>query len=253
MSFAADVAGRFEAHLIGTTAADVTPPLTLPDRLHFDQDYVERGQHLETCMQAMHDKFQQLAAAVPSREWRQAIGNPTRFLESTARCGDLLILSADEHVIDGQPDRCVNVGDVVLNAGRPVLFATRRAKRIFTNIAVIAWKDTPEARRAVANALPLIRRTTEVIVLTVDQDADTSSYESIDDVRSFLRRHGVRSRGEVIRDKREAESILDFARSAEAELVISGAYGHSRTRQRFFGGVTRSLLLEGSFSRMMSG
>lgn len=253
MNFAADVAKRFDAHLIGTTAADLTPALTLPNRLAFDQDYLERGQHAEECMQKMHDKFHILADAVSSRQWRHTIGNPTRFLEAMARCADLVILSADEHAIDGQPDRCVNVGDIVLNAGRPVLFATKRAKRIFTSIALVAWKDTREARRAVANSLPILQRATDVIILTVNQNADDRTYESIEDVEAYLRRHGVRSRGEVIRDRREAESILAFAHSIEAELVVSGAYGHSRTRQRFFGGVTRSLLLESGFSRLMSG
>jgi nucleotide-binding universal stress UspA family protein len=126
------------------------------------------------------------------------------------------------------------------------------ARRIFTNTALIAWKDTREARRAVVDALPLLCQANEVVVVTVDRDADTLTQESIDDVCAFLRRHGVTARSKIIKDKHESESLLTFARSIDAELVISGAYGHSRVRELIFGGVTRSLLAEDSFSRFLS-
>lgn len=92
----------------------------------------------------------------------------------------------------------------------------------------------------------------EVIVVTVDCDADTSTQESIDGILEFLRRHGVKARSEIIKDKHESQSLMSFARTVDAELVVSGAYGHSRLRELVFGGVTRSLLKEDGFSRFMS-
>ena len=88
--------------------------------------------------------------------------------------------------------------------------------------------------------------------MTVDRGADILTQESIDDVCAFLRRHGVTARSEIIKDRHESESLLRFARQMGAELVISGAYGHSRVRELVFGGVTRSLLAEDGFSRFLS-
>ncbi|MEK1889704.1 MAG: universal stress protein, partial [Phyllobacterium sp.] len=165
---------------------------------------------------------------------------------------DLIVTGSNNSSVLITPDRCINLGDLVLRAGRPVLVAAKGATRVLTNTAVVAWKDTREARRAVADALPLLRKASEVIVVTVDCNADISTQESVDGILGFLRRHGVKARSEIIKDKHESQSLMSFARAVDAELVVSGAYGHSRLRELVFGGVTRSLLKEDGFSRFMS-
>lgn len=116
----------------------------------------------------------------------------------------------------------------------------------------MGWKDTREARRVVVDALPFLVGSTETIVATMDSDPDADVHEGLRDVVSFLKRHGVTARGEVIRDSESGERLVEFASSVHADLIVSGAYGHSRIRQWVFGGVTRTLLNKTGFHRLMS-
>ncbi|MEQ1955041.1 universal stress protein [Mesorhizobium sp. CN2-181] len=88
--------------------------------------------------------------------------------------------------------------------------------------------------------------------MTVDRDPDDGIHAGVADVAAFLERHGVKARAEVIAAKDESGTLAEFVTSSRADLIVSGAYGHSRLREWAFGGVTRSLLDEARFSRFMS-
>ena len=117
---------------------------------------------------------------------------------------------------------------------------------------LVAWKDSREARRAVVDAIPLLSGASEVVVATVDRDATRQAKQSVADVAVFLRRHGIRARAEVVSEKGDAAALKSLAGSMHADLIVAGAYGHSRLRELVFGGVTRSLLDEIGVNRLMS-
>jgi nucleotide-binding universal stress UspA family protein len=253
MDFAINLAARFNSHLIGFAAASPTLLVGGPEGMVIaDETMRLEREEIELRMKNLRREFESAAGTNVSREWRDGVANPTRLIIEMARVADLIVTGCEDDFTLGHPERFINLGNLILQAGRPVLVAAKDARRIFTNTALIAWKDTREARRAVVDALPLLCQANEVMVVTVDRDADTLTQESVDDVCAFLRRHGVTARSEIIKDKHESESLLTFARSIDAELVISGAYGHSRVRELIFGGVTRSLLAEDGFSRFLS-
>jgi nucleotide-binding universal stress UspA family protein len=253
IEFSVSLATRFNSYLVGFCAANITPPVTTPDGMVIDGETMRsEREEIENRQKKLHHDFDTIIGTTVSHEWREAVVSPTQLLIETARVADLIVTGSNNSSVLITPDRCINLGDLVLRAGRPVLVAAKGATRILTNTAVVAWKDTREARRAVADALPLLCKASEVIVVTVDCDADTSTQESIDGILAFLRRHGVKARSEIIKDKHENQSLMSFARTVDAELVVSGAYGHSRLRELVFGGVTRSLLKEDGFSRFMS-
>jgi nucleotide-binding universal stress UspA family protein len=252
MDFAIDLATRFNSHLIGFSAADIALPITAAEAMIDGETMRHQREEIEQRIQKIRREFESHAGTSVSREWRDAVVNPTRLLVEMSRVADLIVTGCEDDLTLGQPERSVNLGNLVLQAGRPVLVAAKGARRIFTNTALVAWKDTREARRAVVDALPLLCQANEVLVATVDRDADNLTQESIDDVCAFLRRHGVTARSEIIKDKHESESLVRFAKQMGAELVISGAYGHSRIRELVFGGVTRSLLAEAGFCRFLS-
>lgn len=253
MDFSIGLATRFNAHLIGVCAADITLPMTAPEGVIIDGETMRRQREdIEQRLKKMQREFDILAGTNVSHEWRDAIANPTRFLLDNSRVTDLIVTGCEDDFTLGHPDSYINLGNVLLQAGRPVLVTANGARHVFTNTAVIAWKDTREARRAVLDALPLLCQANDVIVVTADRNADTLTQECLDDVCTFLRRHGIAARSKIIRDKHESESLLSFIRQVDAELVVSGAYGHSRVRELIFGGVTRSLLAEDNFSRYLS-
>jgi nucleotide-binding universal stress UspA family protein len=253
MEFSANLAARFNSHLVGFCAADITPPVTTPHGMVIEGATMrQEREEIEQRLNKLHREFDTVAGITISHEWREAVVSPTRLLIETARVTDLIVTGSNDSSVLISPDRSINLADLVLQAGRPILVAAKDAKRIYPNTALVAWKDTREARRAIVDALPLLCQASEVIVATVDRDANTLTRESINDVAAFLLRHGVKARSEIIRDKHESESLIRFARSIDAELVVSGAYGHSRVRELVFGGVTRSLLNEEGFTRFMS-
>src|SRR5690606_4116934 len=104
---------------------------------------------------------------------------------------------------------------------------------------VVAWKDTREARRAVADAIPLLAAADEVTVVTVAAENDPWISDGLSDVIAFLAAHRVKARSELIESRDEYTDLLKFADYSNADLVVSGAYGHTRLREWAFGGVTR--------------
>jgi nucleotide-binding universal stress UspA family protein len=125
-------------------------------------------------------------------------------------------------------------------------------EHIRAKTVLVAWKDTREARRAVADALPFLAKANEVVVATIDTSRDESIRDSLDDVAAFLGHHGIKARTELIAGEADGDRLLTFARSIHADLIVSGAYGHSRLREWAFGGVTRTLIEESGISRFMS-
>jgi nucleotide-binding universal stress UspA family protein len=108
----------------------------------------------------------------------------------------------------------------------------------------VAWKDTRESRRALADALPLLQRALEVVVLEVCPEQDMGcSAARVADVILGLRRHGVTARPQTaIKQGSTADTIMAQADNMGAALIVAGGYGHSRFGEWVFGGVTRTLL-----------
>ena len=98
----------------------------------------------------------------------------------------------------------------------------------------------------------LMKGAEEVVVATVAMDASASEHQSLADVAEFLKRHGIRARSEVLIEKHDSAALTAFAASMHADLIVAGAYSHSRLRELIFGGVTRVLFDETGLHRLMS-
>jgi nucleotide-binding universal stress UspA family protein len=169
---------------------------------------------------------------------REESGEAAEHLARTARHSDLVVLGRHTHD-DGFPPEFVD--HVLLRSGRPVLLVA--AKRPLTQIdtIMVCWKETPEAARAVAAALPLIAKARHVVIANV-HEAHTAN--GLGDVVRHLAWHGVEA--DVRRldggSLSSGERLAAAAHECAADLVVLGAYGHSRMRQLFFGGCTRHFL-----------
>jgi nucleotide-binding universal stress UspA family protein len=139
----------------------------------------------------------------------------------------------------------VNPSDLVMQAGRPLLIVPDACDWLDLRSVLIAWKDTVEARRAVADALPLLRKATEVTVAEIaeEQANRPAALSRVRDVAAWLSRHGVNASEQVPEDCGEAGGLLEgIASEVGAGVVVAGAYGHSRFREWILGGVTRQLI-----------
>jgi nucleotide-binding universal stress UspA family protein len=157
---------------------------------------------------------------------------------------------AADLVLAGQPERGDALGrrlagDLLLSAGRPILFVPFAGH--FEDVGrrvLIAWNDSREAARAVADAMPILCRAESVVLLTLDTPAAAAPVEAAADVASQLARHGVK----VNVDRQRVSEIdvgnliLANADDRDSDLIVMGGYGHSRVRERVLGGATRALL-----------
>lgn len=112
---------------------------------------------------------------------------------------------------------------------------------------LVAWKNTREAARAVAEALPFLQRAAQVLVGIVEEQGASEQYgiEPGADIGRYLSRHGVATEIRVIAGWAHAgEALLNEAQRAGAQMIVMGGYGHSRFREWILGGTTRHILTD---------
>jgi nucleotide-binding universal stress UspA family protein len=182
--------------------------------------------------------------------WRLVEGNLPATVALHARYADLTVLGQAnpyEHR-DGLGLDAVAVA-TVMSSGRPVLAVPFAGD--FPTLGehvLVAWNASREAARAVNDALPLLREAKAVTVLAVNPRRGVNGHGDVPaaDIALHLARHGVRAEAAhtVATDIPEGEALLSYAADIGADLIVCGAYGHSRARELVFGGVTRTLLAE---------
>jgi len=183
------------------------------------------------------------ALDVPSRTravsatWREFSGDrPHEFLK-LARIHDLAVMPHHQDIN--------TLGSFVLNAGRPVLLAPQSIPENLAPTIAIAWKNSPESARAITAAMPLLAKADRILVLSVqDRNGAEETVDSTERVVQQLGWHGFNAKAHHLLpcDHSVAATIERFARRNKADLIVSGAYGHSRLRELVLGGVTRDLL-----------
>lgn len=181
-------------------------------------------------------------AAGAEIEWRSVQDYPSRALARLARAADLIVMSPKTQ---SGATRSADPADVIMTSGRPVLIVPEGAHRLQATCVVVAWKDTREARRAVADALPFLKAAEDVILQAVcEESAVEETVFQADDVVSNLKRHGVNARANVIPMGAQSvrEELERVANANKADLIVAGAYGHSRLAEWAMGGVTDDLI-----------
>ena len=248
---AAQLAQRLGARLVGAAAC-------LPEYPQgYGETIVAPGFAIEEIRQDALDRladaeqiFRQASPSDERAEWRSELAHPVRFLEEQSRAADLVVVgrSVDEAV---NPGMVVDLGDALMGTGRPVLVVPPEVEQVEARRIVIGWKNTLQTRRAVSDAMPLLRRADAVQVLRVTDGEDRSEVE---DVVRYLALHDVRA--SAFQTSASGWSVADNLQTAASEfgadLIVTGAYGYSRLREWFFGGVTRDLLAKTTLCCLMS-
>lgn len=245
VELAASLARRFQARLIGLGAENCEPVAAVDPYAGqlVGEVYEQMMRQVDADLKAAEAAFLRDAAG-GDIEWRVERTTPGVAMARAARAADLIITTTDE--ARGR-DLYVALDpvDIILTSGRPVLVAPSGDGHLSAEKIVVAWKDTREARRAVADAMPFLVRAQDVRVQSIcEPDEAGYAQTSADDVAAALRRHGVPARGEV-RVASDAAVAVELNAAADdlgADLIVTGAYGHSRVLEWALGGVTRSLL-----------
>jgi nucleotide-binding universal stress UspA family protein len=181
---------------------------------------------------------------VSSHEARLLGDDPEGALTSMARFADLVVLSQSDpqHQVAGAVRELPEY--VTLNVARPVLLVPYAGmpRQIDRNV-LVAWDGSIEASRGLHDALPMLCKASNVLVAQFAGEGENLLAGHTADLLGWLGRNGVRATiHELHTDIGNGEALLSFASDRQADLIVMGAYGHSRLRELLLGGVTRTIL-----------
>ena len=247
---AAALGDKFGAHVIGLynfPAFRLTPPVPMPFGKELAGTLRGEMREDERRIRLVFNSIMKDRAAVS--EWRPVTTERRPVAEVVlehARAADL--------VIAGQADPDWGFSDILdcpdrlaTECGRPVLILPNTGRFPGLPRAVlVAWNGRREAVRAAFDALPLMALAAAVEVLTVvEQPRDEASLPDTE-IAAALARHGVNVRLATVSPRKgsAADEIKAYAADIRADLLVMGAYGHSRLSEFVFGGATRHLLKE---------
>ena len=246
---AARLAALHDAHLVGGAVTGLasylfpqtgldpgTPAIAFPiAELHAEADRVL-------------DLFDQRAsrAGVNSFERRRIDDEAGACISTHARYCDLVVISQSAYDEFTPRLRTDFPEYVVLNCARPVLVVPAKGAigEVGTRITV-AWNGSSNAVRAITSAIPMLQRAQAVNLVVLnseggDQHGDTPGA----DIALYLARHGIRVDVTAAQASGDAgESLLSLAADQGADLIVMGAYGHSRFSEILLGGASRTALL----------
>ncbi len=245
LKIAGDLALRFGARVIGIAARAEVVPLYLAEGLTASYVIEQGVADIEKRLREAEERFRSaLSGRVERIEWRSAVAQPFSFVAEACRAADLVIVGSPTAGMPPDPDLDLAPADLIMNAGRPVLMVPPAVDKVAAEHILVAWKDTPESRRALASALPFLRACRRAIVATIDEDNDPAAAQaSVDDVVGWLACHGVGASGRVVAPFDDVATRIEALADEEgADLVVSGAYGHGKIREWVFGSVTKEFL-----------
>jgi nucleotide-binding universal stress UspA family protein len=188
-------------------------------------------------------------------EWRADTGEIVGTTKLHARYADLTVVGQGIDLKDAPYDLTFLPQELALGVGRPVLIVPRYGT--FETVGervLVAWNGSREATRAVHDALPLLKLASSVTVLSIDPEHDTGDRIPGADIALHLARHGVAAEGmsTVGLDISVGDLLLSRAADLGADLIVMGAYGHSRVRELVLGGATRHILQHMTVPVLMS-
>lgn len=257
VAVAAQLCAAFGAHLVGSAATGITwldyalltgsAGAPVPDPAA-DFQGLREGAAARLggfCMQAER-------LGVTSFEERVIEDDARYALLLQSRYADLVIVSQDGAELDGAPIPAIPARvrrlpeTIALRGARPVLVVPRdRPDGPLDGTIVAGWDGSTPALRAIGGALPLLQRAAAVQLVLVNPDglSELHGEEPGADMALYLARQGVRVEVVVERSRATAGQVLArLARDVGADLMVTGAYGHSRYREWVLGGVTREPL-----------
>lgn len=241
---AADLAAKLDALLVGF-AAEMLPPVAAsdPSGMLGGQLITAILDTIDTNLGTAAARFRRETASLRS-EWTSVQALPIKAACRLARGADLIVAGGSPL---GHCDkyRWCDPAELALQAGRPVLVVPPSGGRLEARRVVVGWKDTREARRALADSLPLLKCADEVLVVEVCRTEDVTDAEAhVSALGEHLQRHGVEARAKIVvgGPDEAAADLQSEAAALGADVIVTGAYGHSRVGEWVFGGVTTDLL-----------
>jgi nucleotide-binding universal stress UspA family protein len=256
IDLACTLAQKFGAHLVGMFAVATQPAPIAPEAAPFIAEDLLRQRRA-----AAEEAGREFLERMRSREfttrsdWYAAHGDGFPALRTYARHADLVVAGQPDPEGDGVPSWFSH--DLVMQVGRPVLYVPFAGR--FDDCgtkALVPWNFSREAARAMYDGLPFLGAARAVELVTFDPEKLSRPIEITPppDMRAYLARHDVNARAteQPSGGIDIGSAILSRAADAGADLIVMGAYSHSRARELILGGATRELFKSMTVPTLMS-
>lgn len=258
LAAAIDLAHAYEAHLTGLHVA-VDPVLPGGARGEVPLQFLaaleeQTEQRAQAVMARFAEAVEKEGLTADSRTERGPAIQVADIVSLHARYADLVILGQPEP----EPPRDVDshlAENVILSSGRPALVVPYiGAGKSLGRRVLVAWDAGREAARAVNDALPFLRRADKVSILVISPHKGDHGPEPGADIALHLARHGVRAEAQHLAadDLSVGNALLSRLADLDIDLLVMGAYGHSRLREWVLGGATREIFQQMTVPVLMS-
>jgi nucleotide-binding universal stress UspA family protein len=270
ISSALNIAKSFKAHVVGY---HVREPFSMGYNVEYyplslEAVEITRKDHMKACSevaQVLNDTFDEQCAVQKvevvllsdasdkdneTASWIDATEPLPWNLGSEARLSDLIIMQVPDE--EKQPIKQGLLTTMLFETGRPVLFpAVGHNFETMPQHIAIAWDGTREAASALLASLPFLKQAKKIDVLTVGEIE--KPLPEAEQVCDYLARLGVEASAHLLPHNTGSISgkIQDYISTHKIELLVMGAYSHSRLREMIFGGVTRHLLQQNEITVLM--
>lgn len=231
------LAKRFGAHLnvVYATPNPANPPGMIgraASMAYLDDAREEEERHVA----AIKKELAEECTGLRSWEWHEEHGGVNELVGRWAHLADLVVVEQEprEHVENGI---IFHMADhLVVSAGCPLLMVPWKWQDGLPGRRVlVAWKNTREAIKAVRGGTPFLREADEVLILASANDKFTDSPGT--ELATYLGYHNIPAR--VLKpNKKAGKGILQAAEAEGCDLIVMGAFAHTRLRERLVGGVT---------------
>ena len=257
---AAELAARLDCHLVGVAPTGVVGLPVAPEGASSLAEYAALSwQALSDQAELAAQSFREVCRALGVASFDAVIDKADRAasLVRHAHCSDLVVLSQADPGTPGRYLAQALVEQVVLYSARPTLILPYAGMvDTLASNALVAWDDSREAARALSDALPLLRLAKKVQVISWNEagsDDDIGLRPRLDALSRWLMWQGISAdvRAETT-GIGIADAMLSRAADMSVDLIVMGAYGHSRWTERILGGATRGLLATMTVPVLMS-
>ena len=196
------------------------------------------------------EAYQKVSTAADAKlSWREITGREADVVAAAGRLTDLIVIGRPSG--EAEAPLAATLDAALFDTGRPVLVASPTAARAIVGRVALAWNGSAQAARVVAAALPILEAADHVSVLTV---GTIDSAATAQDLIAYLVRHDVRASHESVTAGSASTGaiLLAHAEQTRADLLVMGAYGHSRLREMILGGATRDVLSAATIPVLMA-
>lgn len=244
LSLGLRMAKKYDAHLTGLVARGVVSDAAI--RYVIDMaDLTKQVKAAEDLhMTRASEAFYSDTASLPKDRvhWIRRDGRPDQILSEAARYHDVVLIGQydpqhEASAFAAHPDR------VALQSGRPLIVVPKSVPDTFGDTAVVAWDGQRAAARALSEAMQILETKSLVTILTIGR-GDGANEPGVHKIREHLGRHGVETEWARLQPEFFSVSrpIVEWCNENPRDLLVMGAYEHSKFREDLVGGVTNSVL-----------